>query len=220
MVKRKRGTNGGPSRHPTKRRKMTAKVVKKIVKDTVEKSEPKVHRLSPSIGGTYLNGSDTNQSILEIAQGDSSSTRIGSKARIVRVYIKLRMALNEPSVAQSEPMTIRIGLDYVKPGVLEGTTGPPARSYFTKPDYVETTKRVLWDKTFVLKAAQDGDVSGGIILFSKMITLKNHEVRWVGDSTVQPRDGNLILWAFAECPNSSTQGMFLADTVDVYYSEV
>lgn len=219
MVKRKRGTNGTSRRHH-KKRKMTTAVVKKIVKSTIEKSEPKVFRLDGLLAGSYVNDSDTNQSILEIAQGDGSNQRIGSKMRVVRVYIKMRIRLDSPTTGQSTPMTIRVGLDHVKQGVQEGATGLPARGFFTKPDYVSVTQRVLWDKTFSLGPRADGDMDGQMITFSKMITLKNHEVRWKVTTAADPDDGNLLLWAFAECPGSADQSLIVEDHTDVYYSEV
>ncbi len=219
MVKRKRGTNG-TSRRSHKKRKMTTAVVKKIIQTTIEKSEPKVFRLSSLLVGSYVNGSDTNQSIVEIAQGDGANQRIGSKCRIARIYIKLRIRLDGPTTGQSTPMTIRIGLDHVKAGVLESAGGLPARGFFTKPDYVSVTQRVLWDKTFSLSPRADGDMDGQMITFSKMITLKNHQVRWKATGADDPEDGNLLLWAFAECPGSADQSLIVEDHTDVYFSEV
>ncbi len=203
-----------------RRRKMTRAVVKKIVKDTVEKSEPKVNRLTSELAGSYVAGSDTNRSIVEIVQGDDSGSRIGVRARIARIYVKLRIRLNLPTTGQANPMTIRIGIDHVKPGVLESASGLPARGFFTKPDYIAVTQRVLWDKTFVVRPGGDGDMAGQIITFSKMITLKNHECRWGSGSADDPLTGNLLLWAFAECPGSVDQSLTVEDHTDVYFSEV
>lgn len=219
MVKRKRGTNGTSRRHH-KKRKMTTAVVKQIVKTTIEKSEPKVSRRNNLLAGSYVDGSDTNQSLVEIAEGTGSNQRIGTQIRVVRIYVKLRIRLNGPTTGQAKPMTIRIGIDHVKHDVLEGATGLPSRGYFTKPDYVSITQRVLWDKTFSLSTRADGDMDGQMVTFSKMITLKNHQVRWKGTTADDPEVGNLLFWAFAECPGSTDQSMTVEDHTDVYYSEV
>lgn len=221
MALGKRKRTAMPSRRRPKRR-MTAKRVIALVKGTVEKSEAKVHRAGNLLGGNYTSvNNDTNQSIVEIGQGNTSSTRVGVNARIVRVYLKFRMHLVNNSGTQNHAMTLRLNLDEVKPGKQDSSTGPPSRGYFSRPDYTEWTKRVLWDKTFKLQPSGDGDMDGHVITYSKMITLKNHKVHWDSASAVQPDNGNLILSAFAETPNGNvSQELNLESDVNVYFSEV
>lgn len=218
--KRKRVTALVTSRR--RRRKMTPKTVRAIVKDTVERSEPKFLRTVDPLGVTsWIHGSDTAVSVVKIPEGTTNNSRVGVKVRVARIYVKLRMRQTIPSTGQASSMTFRVGLDYVKPGIVGTVSGLPARGYFTKPDYVVTTRRVLWDHTFTMKLPGDGDMNGGIITFSKMITLKNHEVRWTSASAVNPVDGNILLWGYAECPdNQVDQGLKVESTVDTYYSEV
>lgn len=218
-ISRKR-TRGAALPVRRKRRKMTTAKVREIVKDTVEKSEPHVHRVVNVLGTGYVDGSDTNASLMLIAAGTTAATRVGFKIRVARIYIKLRMQLDVHPTSQTAPMTIRIVLDSVKQGVVAAATGVSARSWFGRPDYNSVTRRVLFDKTFVARQAGDGDQAGPIITYSKMITLKNHEVRWLGSSGVEPLTGNILMAAFAECPTTATQPLLLESEANVYFAEV
>ena len=214
----KRKRVNGVSSMSRRRRKMTPKVVRAIVRDESEKSEPKVHRLPGEVSATLLHNATDSRSLLEIAQGSTSSTRVGVKARVARIYVKGQFFLQPGS--QQSPMTIRWGVDIVKDGVLEGV-GVVGRGYFNKPDYVTVTKRVLMDKTIVMRTAGDGDMDGPIVNFAKMITLKNHDVRWDTASANDPVTGNILLWYKVESPILNlTQGLHAHITLDVYYSEI
>ncbi len=216
LGKRKRTV--GVASAPRRRRKMTPKAVRAIVRDETEKSEPKVHRLPGEVNATLTHNATDSRSVVEIAQGVTSSTRVGVKARVARLYVKGQFFLQPGS--QQSPMTIRWGLDIVKDGIVEGV-GVVGRGYFAKPDYVTTTKRVLMDKTMVLRTAGDGDMDGPIVNFAKMMTLKTHECRWDTASANDPSTGNILLWYTVESPiGNLTQGLHAQISVDVYYSEI
>jgi len=200
---------------------MTPKAVREIVRDETEKSEPKVHRLPFEVDNTYFAGVTDSRSLVEIGQGSTSSTRIGVKARVARIYMTAQFWMHYDTVNQVRPGTVRFGIDILKDTKYEGVLDSPARGFFDKPDYVSVTKRVLLDKTLSLKTSGDGDVPGPVVNFKKMITLKNHELRWIVASAGDPESGNIVFWYKVESPSSSlVQKIHIRASFDVYFSEV
>jgi len=221
--KRKRATYSLRNRQSAKRRRMTPTAVRKIVRRTVAGSEPKFINVNEPLGSggtTYSNASDTNYSLVQIAQGNTSASRVGVQARITGIQLKLRMFL-DAQAGQTVPMIVRIRIDEVKTGVVAATTGVSALAYFSRPDYVDITKKSIFDKTFLIRAGGDGDVQGPTVLFNRMFRFKNHQCRWESASASEPSTGNIIIAAYAQTQDgSSTQTMELFSNVRTYFSEV
>lgn len=230
MPARKRGRTSsryspyGKKKSFSKRRRvMTAPRVRAIVRSQVERSESKFIAISQPLGSvstTYSHNSDTNASLVKIPTGSTSGSRVGVKCRVDKIHLKMRMFMRAPTTGQNQSMTVRIRMDEVKQGVLEATSGVSAKAYFDRPDYVNITKRAIFDKTFILRPAGDGDMVGNFITFNKMFRFrKPHWCRF--KSLAEPETGNIILAAFAEAPDGN---LGVSCTIDsearTYFSEV
>jgi len=227
MAKRKfAATSSRPTlrnRRAAKRRRMTSTAVRKIVQRTVAGSEPKLLIITSPLGSggtTYSNTSDINYSLVQIPQGDTSGSRIGLKARITGIHLKLRMHL-DAQAGNTVPMFVRIRMDEVKTGVVSATTGISALDYFSRPDYVDVTKKALFDKIFLIRAGGDGDCQGPTVLFNKMFRFKDHWCRWETGAAAEPSTGNIVIAAYVQSQDgSATQTMTLLSNARTYFSEV
>lgn len=216
------------SRRPVFKRRSSAvsrpmrKAIRKVVKNTVAASEKKVHRLYGEWAASYDNTTTTISSLCEIAQGQTNATRLGNRARITGIYMKLRCYVNSEDDTTDAPISIRFGIDAVKQGVYDTTTPITARPFLgsnSVPDYVNKTKRVILDKTLVPPQANDGDLIGNYRTFTKFIRLRNHECRWDTTSAQDPETGNLLAWIACDSSNALKTVRVDAD-FHVYFSEV